>query len=183
MGFRREEQSIIATTHDGGDTWQTLAPRTAGSLYAVACADAKHAWAVGSGGLVLATSDGGAHCKLESSGTSADLAGAGFSDPLHGWAAGDISSNGPVIKNALLSTSDGGATWVTHTPGIVTDLNGMALLDAAHMWVVGVERCSHIKRVDSEVERPDTHIDADAAARRGSGAICSTERSAGAQAG
>jgi photosystem II stability/assembly factor-like uncharacterized protein len=66
--------------------------------------DAKHAWAVGTEGTILATEDGGKTWAAQTSGVHGTIAGVFFlSDALHGWAWGD---------DGLLATPDGGLSWL-----------------------------------------------------------------------
>lgn len=55
-----EAGTILATTN-GGESWQAQysTAETSGVLSTVACADTTHAWAVGTGGTILATTTSG----------------------------------------------------------------------------------------------------------------------------
>lgn len=65
--------------------------------------DAHHAWAVGTGGTILATEDGGKTWAAQTSGVRGTIAGIFFlPDALHGWAWGE---------DGLLATRDGGTSW------------------------------------------------------------------------
>ncbi len=126
---------IIEATTDGGATWQT---RYAGPdvLRAVAFADARHGWAVGSTG-ILATTDGGVHWRLQRAVSSFyRFTAVTFADARHGWAVGGTGS-APMEPGFIMATSDGGAHWTTLLPGTVDRLNGVAFVDARRGWVVG----------------------------------------------
>jgi photosystem II stability/assembly factor-like uncharacterized protein len=65
--------------------------------------DAKHAWAVGTEGTILATEDGGRAWAAQASGVRGTIAGVVFlPDARHGWAWGE---------DGLLATRDGGTSW------------------------------------------------------------------------
>lgn len=58
-GFVVGENGLILSTKDAGRSWQRQTGNTNNSLYKVAAATAKKAWAVGEKGTVLETNDGG----------------------------------------------------------------------------------------------------------------------------
>ena len=90
-------------------------------LLDVTFADARHGWAVGYNGKILATSDGAKTWKAQSSGTTVPLGRVAFADARHGWAAGAdyfFTGDATTGRSVLLVTSDGGATWQEQHPGL-----------------------------------------------------------------
>jgi photosystem II stability/assembly factor-like uncharacterized protein len=63
IGFVVGEKGLILSTKDGGRSWQQQVSETKNSLYRVAAASEKKAWAVGEKGTVLETSDGGTNWR------------------------------------------------------------------------------------------------------------------------
>lgn len=120
----RPDYSVVLATSDGGATWakqDTGTSGTADELYDIACADAKHAWAVGDAGgvdhgLILATTDGGATWRQQFSATKLNLLDVAFTDPSHGLVAGERTKgddpfSDQFIGSIVLRTTDGGASW------------------------------------------------------------------------
>jgi photosystem II stability/assembly factor-like uncharacterized protein len=137
VGYARSTAlGLIVVTADGGTTWQT---RYAGPdvLRAVAFADARHGWAVGSKG-ILVTADGGAHWRLQRAVSSFyGFAAVTFADARHGWAVGG-TGDAPAEPGFVMTTRDGGVHWTTTLlSGAVDRLNGVSFVDALHGWVVG----------------------------------------------
>lgn len=64
MGFIVGEKGLILSTKDGGRSWRQQVSETKNSLYSVAAANEKKAWAVGEKGTVLETSDGGTNWRI-----------------------------------------------------------------------------------------------------------------------
>jgi hypothetical protein len=80
-------------------------------LWDVACADAAHAWAVGSAS-ILATTDGGATWKLQTPDDIFDTFDAvACADSTHAWALGMDVGVGSMRRPYVHATTDGGATW------------------------------------------------------------------------
>src|SRR6202035_4071486 len=73
----------------------------------VAALDAEHAWATGTGGLLVTTADSGMNWQPHPTGVKDDLLAVSFSDLLTGWAVG--------AQGVVIATTDGGATWVRQT--------------------------------------------------------------------
>jgi len=123
--------SLLLHTTDGGATWQdrsrTLPAKTSG-LQAVWFADARHGWAVGEAGKVLATVDGGASWWLQPSGVPVTLLSVRFSDRWVGWASGE--------KGTLLETNDGGQLWKPVCGETTATLRGVGVAQG-HVWIVG----------------------------------------------
>ena len=145
--------STILQTSDGGASWragevlgltqrvpsqppaqsvvravsQTDAPSL--RLNAVSFADARHGWAVGAGGAVLATSDGGRTWQTQTSGTESDLFDVKFFDEREGWAVGS--------DGAAIHTLDGGATWSLEPTGTPHTLERLFFKGRGRGWAVG----------------------------------------------
>ena len=136
VGYARNGAlGIIEATVDGGKTWRT---RYAGPdvLRAVAFADARHGWAVGSTG-ILATTDGGAHWRLQRAVSSFyRFTAVTFADARHGWAVGGTGA-APMKPGFIMTTIDGGAHWTTLLPGTLDRLNGVSFVDGLRGWIVG----------------------------------------------
>jgi photosystem II stability/assembly factor-like uncharacterized protein len=106
--------TILAST-DGGVHWTAQYSRPNpgfGGLIAIDAVDARHAWAVGNNGVILATSNGGLSWKHQKSTTTAELDSVAFCDRRYGWAVGEYDDlNGNFVSGTILVTRDGGATW------------------------------------------------------------------------
>lgn len=100
----------VATTADGGQTWQPLATAPLGTRVAslvdwlsVASHD-QHVWIAGSPGTHVAYShDAGATWKTQPTGISTPIRKVTFVDARRGWAVGD--------HGTVLQTVDGGTHW------------------------------------------------------------------------
>lgn len=128
------QKGVILATTDGGAFWKRQYLGEAGSLEAVAFADAHHGWAVGDRGLILATTDGGAAWKTQYSLARYDLTRVACASAAHAWAMGWDSSNNHAI---ILATTDGGTTWRLQYSSASVNLAGMAFADTTHGWAVG----------------------------------------------
>jgi photosystem II stability/assembly factor-like uncharacterized protein len=98
-------------------------------LNAVSFADARHGWAVGAGGAVLATADGGRTWRAQDSGTVSDLFDVKFFDAREGWAVGG--------DGAAVHTTDGGATWRVAATGTTHALERLFFAGRTRGWAVG----------------------------------------------
>ena len=102
---------LVVTSANGGATWTTshhVATDDPFSqvLFGVAFADARHGWAVGKAGVVLATSDGGAGWTVQHRRAAAVcLLRVAATDARHAWAVG-FAGNG--ASGLILATTDGG---------------------------------------------------------------------------
>lgn len=104
------DRGHVVLSPDSGRTWaQSLTP-TRSLLTGVSFPDARHGWAVGHDGVILATQDGGSTWTRQDDGK--DLATVWldvlFRDPLHGFIVGAYG------KFAV--TTDGGKTWTAAKP-------------------------------------------------------------------
>ena len=141
-------EAVALRTVDGGQHWLLgkLPAGIAGTLDAVAFADAAHGWAVGhltgtgpanaAGGLALVTSDGGVTWTAQT--LPADvgrLNRVAVVDPTHAWTVGVALNGSPLV----LATTDAGATWAGQTipAGVARDLRDIAFVDRQHGWAVG----------------------------------------------
>jgi photosystem II stability/assembly factor-like uncharacterized protein len=122
--------SMIMHTADGGATWQSQDPQTAGvSLRAVSFIGGDIGTAVGDGGTILRTTDGGATWGAQTSGTASALYAVSFVDANTGTAVGS--------SGTILHTTDGGSTWVAQTGGAANNLYGVSFVDANNGTAVG----------------------------------------------
>jgi len=100
------EHGAIVISDDEGKSWrQARAVPVSATLSAVAFADARHGWAVGQWGVILATADGGETWEKQRMDTSVDqpLFSVIFTGPQDGIAVG--------LWSLVLATHDGGKTW------------------------------------------------------------------------
>jgi photosystem II stability/assembly factor-like uncharacterized protein len=100
-------------------------------LYGVNFPDARHGWAVGDGGLILATTDGGSNWCVQNSGATDDLMSVKFADNQRGWAVA-------FEHGTVLSSRDSGATWQRQTIHGQEGLDSISFIDPLHGWIVGM---------------------------------------------
>ena len=151
-GYAVGPGGAMATTVDGGATWQVCGTTTPAAglptppfghvgvsplIVGLAFPDATHGWAV-AGHTILATTDGGDTWTGRT--VSADLTGVSFPDTAHGWAVGatGLADQRPTI----LHTDDGGLSWTTqyrvrNLPGGFRGFTAVDALDAGRAWVTG----------------------------------------------
>jgi photosystem II stability/assembly factor-like uncharacterized protein len=98
-------------------------------LNAVSFADARHGWAVGANGAVLATTDGGRTWGAQESGIDSDLFDVKFFDAREGWAVGS--------DGAAIHTTDGGQSWRAEQTGTTHALERLCFEGRARGWAVG----------------------------------------------
>lgn len=132
------ERGIVALSDDGAHHWRQAGVPTSVTLTAVRFADAKHGWAVGHGGTVLASNDGGerwtrrldgrqaAQHVLDAARTGGDaravqdaerLVADGPDKPLLDVLL--LGGQGLLVVGAYglaLASEDGGATWQSWMP-------------------------------------------------------------------
>ncbi|HEX6020029.1 MAG TPA: YCF48-related protein [Burkholderiaceae bacterium] len=133
------DQGIVLLSDDFGKTSrQAKQVPLSSTLTAVAFADARHGWAVGHWGAILATADGGETWRIQRIDTAEDrpLFAVHFFDPQRGVAVG--------LWSLVLTTDDGGQTWVQQTlappPGSTrADANLLSLFADARgrLWATG----------------------------------------------
>lgn len=164
LGWLAGRGTIMKST-DGGMSWSSvtlpLAPSEHPHLFDLQFADARHGWAVGENGTILATSDGGWTWTRQINGIPApqpralqivrrangvdtlDLEGppAGlclmavrFVDASHGWTAGFFPGEG---RSVVLRTDDGGATWHEEGEAQGQELRGLFVTAEGSGWSVG----------------------------------------------
>ncbi len=99
------DRGHVLLSADEGLHWQQIIVPTRAMLTGVSFGDAKHGWAVGHEGVILATTDGGLTWKRQDNGNDADTIylDVFFSDALHGLAVGAYGK--------CILTMDGGKTW------------------------------------------------------------------------
>ena len=110
--------ALVLATSDGGATWKAQTSHLADVLYAVACASASDAWAVGygmnSGNDILATTDGGATWKAQDSGTGQYLNAVACANPSDAWAVSGCAGQGGGI---ILATTSAGVSPIPTLAG------------------------------------------------------------------
>lgn len=125
------QQSIIAKTANGGETWESIY-HTGFNIKDVTFTDNLTGWAVGydsvSQGLILKTVDGGINWEQKLM-DSRPLNTIFFINEEKGWAA---RANGLIWK-----TTDSGDTWDYQYSGINATLNSVFFVDENVGWVVG----------------------------------------------
>ncbi|PLU87322.1 MULTISPECIES: WD40/YVTN/BNR-like repeat-containing protein [Pseudomonas] len=121
------DHGVVLLSDDQGKQWrQARSVPLSTPLTGVSFVDAKHGWAVGQWGAILATVDGGESWKIQRLSTEEDrpLFAVHFFNPRQGVAVG--------LWSLVLTTEDGGQTWaeqpVQAPPGAKrADLNLMGL--------------------------------------------------------
>ena len=135
------DQGIVMLSDDQGKTFrQARSVPVSSTLTAVSFADARHGWAVGQWGAILATADGGETWQIQRLVTTEDrpLFAVHFFDASHGVAVG--------LWSLVLTTEDGGKTWtdqkLTPPPGATkADANLLGLFaDAKGRVYASAER-------------------------------------------
>ena len=120
-------------TSSGGSSWTHRLPH--GLLPTrddtISFGDARHGWAVGELGDLLATTDAGAHWRQQTSPMPA-----GFSyydcdatDAHHAWVVGH--------QGLIMATTDGGTTWQQQDSGLTTSVWAVKFWDGEHGITVG----------------------------------------------
>lgn len=100
----------VVVSRDQGRTWQQIIVPTRSMLTGVSFPDARHGWAVGHDGVILATTDGGQTWSRQDDGTDdqtiyLDVL---FLDKQTGFAVGAYGK--------FVATEDGGKTWTARPP-------------------------------------------------------------------
>ena len=98
---------LIATTNDGGETWQRRVSGTFNDIISVKYFNDEFLYAAGSWGTFLKSLDGGETWEMVNTGFSYRHFSVYFLDVDTGWISGDF---GHVFK-----TNDGGASWSEET--------------------------------------------------------------------
>lgn len=148
----------ILLSADGQQWWQAASVPVSTDLVSVFFADAKHGWAVGHGGVILATDDGGEHWTKQFDGIRAAELLVKFYEPFAGSEDSDIAfaardaarfkESGPGrpfldiwfadaqhgyaigAYNLLFVTEDGGRTWQPR-PDMIRNEMGLHLSSIA----------------------------------------------------
>lgn len=133
---------ILASSTDGGMTWQTQTLPSS-FLYGVSCLTDNSCVAVGAGGIVrLTSSDSGASWSANPvtvPGLNGYPEAVSCPDNQHCIAVG-AAENGPLPTNEtpILTTSDGGATWSVQTNSAdPVDLYGVSCPTTSECWAAG----------------------------------------------
>lgn len=108
--------------------WNPLGSVPAGGwLLGLDYVDATHAWAVGSGGVILFWN--GTLWTSQTSGVTNTLYDIAFPSATVGWTVGTAGT--------LLKTINGGTTWTAQTSGTAQRLNGVDCISTTVCWAVG----------------------------------------------
>lgn len=101
--------NVVVST-DEGVTWRQVIVPTRAMLTAINFPDAKHGWAVGHDGVILATTDGGEHWARQDNRKDLETVFLDvlFLDAQRGFAVGAYGK--------FLATADGGKTWAARQP-------------------------------------------------------------------
>lgn len=117
---------VILRSDNGGSTWSHQDASV--FLYGVAAVDANNAWAVGSGGTILATTDGGETWLPQDSGTTRNLKSVVSAGGTVAWAFGS--------GGTILATTDG-VSWSPQVSGVSSEIGGSTFAGGTTAWAVG----------------------------------------------
>jgi len=121
--------SILASTRDGGATWQVLQAPTRQELIHIDFVDEKRGWIVGAAGAILHTDDAGETWVKQTSDTTVTLFHVNFRSDKRGWAVGE--------RGTILRTEDGGRTWTKIFSPARSTLLGVQFVSDDDGWIVG----------------------------------------------
>jgi len=121
--------SILASTRDGGVTWQVLQAPTRLELIHIDFVDEKRGWIVGAAGAILHTDDAGETWVKQPSNTTVTLFHVDFRNDKRGWAVGE--------RGTILRTEDGGRTWTKIFSPARSTLLGVQFVSDDEGWIVG----------------------------------------------
>ncbi|MFN2581559.1 MAG: WD40/YVTN/BNR-like repeat-containing protein [Candidatus Dormibacteria bacterium] len=146
-GGHPDGSSALASTSDGGASWQNLTFPSNVYVSSIDFADSTHGWAIGdhpdgSGNyppLVLVTTDAGTTWTQQTLPSAvSDVLAVSFVGISDGWIGADsLASDGSGATPVMLHTTDGGATWTTQTlPSAsgVDEVSSLSFADASHGW-------------------------------------------------
>jgi photosystem II stability/assembly factor-like uncharacterized protein len=104
------DRGHVLLSTDQGRSWTQSSTPTRALLTGVSFPDARHGWAVGHDGVILATSDGGVTWMRQDDGKDLDTVYLDvlFRDMTHGFAVGAYGK--------FMTTADGGKTWTAAKP-------------------------------------------------------------------
>lgn len=122
----------LLVSRDEGVTWQQRPTPTRALLTGVNFPDARHGWAVGHDGVILATTDGGETWRRQDAGQPSDtvLLDVLFLDAQRGFVLGAYGK--------FLATADGGATWTTLRPDPEeVHYNHLTVTRSGHLYLTG----------------------------------------------
>ena len=133
------DYGVVLLSDDGGSTFrQATKVPVQSTLTSVAFADAKHGWAAGHDGVILATGDGGDTWSLQrwDEKRRLPLLSVWFASAQHGFAVGQFGQ--------VLATRDGGATWRPVALGVDEDtldrhFNAIFGDGKGKVWILGEE--------------------------------------------
>lgn len=125
----RVEDSILAITRDGGESWQVLTAPSRQELIHIDFVDDKQGWIVGAGGAILHTTDAGESWSRQESNTTVTLYHVDFRNKKQGMAVGE--------RGTILTTSDGGTNWTKVTSPARVTLLSVQFVSEDDGWAIG----------------------------------------------
>ncbi len=131
------ERTAIATSEDGGCTWQKDGSLTGPDrvrLNDLHFADENHGWVVGENGFVAATADGGRHWNVQTAAVAVHLTSAHFTSPSSGYLVGQRTNRSGSV---VLSTRAGGTTRKVEQTVENTLLNDVFVGPLGNAWAAG----------------------------------------------
>src|SRR6266478_7723504 len=121
--------SILASTRDGGATWQVLQAPTRQELIHIDFVDEKRGWIVGAAGAILHTDDAGETWSRQKSDVTVTLYHVDFRNEKQGWTVGE--------RGTILTTNNGGAVWSKVTAPVSATLLSVQFVNDSEGWIVG----------------------------------------------
>lgn len=123
------DESLIAKTQNGGQSWQVNTSFFEEELTDIFFIDQVNGWICGSEGFLALTGNGGNTWTKVSTPTDRDLYGVYFSSSQNGVAVGD--------DGTVLHSTDGGNTWNKVGSSTSRDLAAVSFSSLDHGWAVG----------------------------------------------
>lgn len=118
--------SGVATTQDGGATWQTTSVST--GVNTLVRASGQTVWSLGGYGGVQRSKDGGRTWHAVPLAFNGSAIGLSFADDTHGWM---ITNSGNVLH-----TIDGGDSWMAQPVGADLVLQAVVAADPMTAWIM-----------------------------------------------
>ncbi len=120
-----------------------LRQAAAANSHMILAPDAKHAWRVGTMGMIENTSDGGTHWKAQKSGVNGELTSGSAPSERVCWIVGKAG--------IILLTTDGGKHWKSITSPLQEDLGRVHAVDANHAAIWNVANRKTFETTDGGV--------------------------------
>ncbi len=143
-GFVAGDDGYLASTDDGGHTWERYDLKTAASINAIYFRNETNGY-LAAGRLLFVTDDGGRSWRetriyrsSEFRNGTPELISIRFSDKKRGLAIGSIvNRDEEVIDSLVMRTSDGGDTWQRVIIPSKLELFHLDFNGNSHGWIVG----------------------------------------------